>query len=50
MADTYDMCNVSGGVNNKVTCAHCGRRGYGGTYETAPKRRKLFQKGGATVK
>ncbi len=39
MADAYNLRKVSGGGDNKVTCAHCGRRRYGGTYEAAPKRR-----------
>ncbi len=42
IADAYELRRVSGG---KVTCAHCGRRRYGGTYEAVPKRRKLFEKG-----
>ncbi len=39
MADAYELRKVSGGVDHKVTCAHCGRRRYGGTYEAVPKRR-----------
>ncbi len=45
MADTYDLQKVAGGSDNKITCANCGRRRYGGTYEAAIKRRKLFEKG-----
>lgn len=25
------------GVDNKITCAHCGRRKYGGTYEVTAR-------------
>jgi len=38
MMDACDLHKVSGGVNNKVTCAYCGKRRYGGSYEVQPKR------------
>ncbi len=47
MADAYELRKVAGGADNKVTCANCGRRRYGGTYETAAKRRRISEKGGA---
>ncbi len=47
MSNTYDLRKVAGGADNKVTCANCGRRRYGGTCETAAKRRRMSEKGGA---
>ncbi len=45
MADTYDLRKVAGGADNKVTCANCGRKRYGGTYEITPKSRRPLRKG-----
>jgi len=45
MADACDLQKVAGGSDNKITCANCGRRRYGGTYEAAKKRCRLFEKG-----
>ena len=35
----YDLKKTKGGVDNKITCAGCGKRRYGSTYEATPKRR-----------
>ena len=37
--EVYDLKRVSGGVDNKVTCSHCGRRRYGATYEMSLKKK-----------
>jgi len=37
MAADCDLQKVPGGKDIKVTCAHCGRRRYGGTYIIRPK-------------
>lgn len=39
-ADTFNVKRISGGVQNKVQCSHCGRKHYGGTYEITPKNKK----------
>lgn len=36
MENGYKVKKVSGGVDNKVFCAHCGKRRYGGTFEFEP--------------
>lgn len=36
-AATHEVRKVAGGVDNKITCAACGRRRYGGTYEVTKK-------------
>lgn len=33
LKETASVKKVAGGVDNKVTCAECGRRRYGATYE-----------------
>lgn len=33
LGTAYTVRKVAGGVDKKVTCAECGRRRYGGTYE-----------------
>lgn len=33
----YAVRKVAGGADQKVTCAECGRRRYGGTYEVGKK-------------
>ncbi len=40
LATAYAIRKVAGGVDRKVTCAECGRRRYGGTYEVVLKGRK----------
>ena len=37
MRETYRLRQVAGGVNNKITCARCGRRRYGAAYELEAK-------------
>jgi len=40
LGNAYSVCKVSGGADNKVTCANCGKRRYGASYEVkkAPRR------------
>ena len=33
----YVLKKISGGIDNKVTCSHCGKRRYGATYELTRK-------------
>lgn len=33
----FSVRKIAGGVNQKVICAECGRRRYGGTYEVSKK-------------
>lgn len=40
LKEAYTLKKISGGVNNKVNCSHCGRRRYGATYELAKKEAK----------
>ena len=40
LATAYAIRKVAGGVDNKITCAECGRRRYGGTYEMVLNGRK----------
>ena len=40
LKEGYALKKISGGVDNKVTCSHCGRRRYGGTYELTKKEAK----------
>ena len=40
IADAYDVRRVAGGRDCKVTCAQCGKRRYGGTFEVRRKVRK----------
>lgn len=37
LREGYDLKRVAGGVDNKITCAHCGRRRYGATYAMEKK-------------
>lgn len=37
LKEGYSLKKISGGVSNKVTCSHCGKRRYGATYELARK-------------
>lgn len=37
LREGYDLKRVAGGVDNKITCAHCGRRRYGATYTMEKK-------------
>lgn len=34
----FDLQKVAGGTDNKITCAECGRRRYGATYELKKKK------------
>ncbi|MCM1439177.1 MAG: hypothetical protein NC131_08240 [Roseburia sp.] len=36
----FSVKKIAGGVDHKVTCAECGRRRYGGTYEVASRPKK----------
>lgn len=40
MAEGYILTRIAGGVNNKITCACCGKRRYGATYELTPKKQR----------
>lgn len=33
----YELRRVAGGVDNKITCAHCGKRRYGASYQMEKK-------------
>lgn len=35
LGTAYTVRKVAGGVDKKITCAECGRRRYGGTYEVS---------------
>ena len=39
LGTAYSVRKIAGGVGHKVTCAECGRRRYGGTYEVGSKKR-----------
>ena len=41
LATAYAIRKVAGRVDNKITCAECGRRRYGGTYEVSRKTRSI---------
>lgn len=43
LGEVYSLQKVAGGVGNKVLCAECGRRRYGGTYTLDGKRTKESQ-------
>ncbi len=47
LGTAYYLIKVSGGVDHKVTCAECGRRRYGGSYERGPRKKKKEANGGA---
>ena len=32
MRESFQLKRVAGGIDNKITCAKCGRRRYGATY------------------
>lgn len=36
----HEIKLLTRGVDNKITCAHCGRRKYGGTYEVTKREDK----------
>lgn len=38
MKDGFDVKQLPKPANNKITCGHCGRRRYGGTYEISKKK------------
>ena len=38
LKEGYSLTRICGGVDNKITCAHCGRRRYGDTYEMMAKK------------
>lgn len=38
LREEAEIKKVGGGADNKVTCAKCGRRRYGGTYEVGRKK------------
>ena len=38
LKEGYTLARIAGGVDNKITCAHCGRRRYGATYELTAKK------------
>ncbi len=39
LGEGYILTRIAGGVDNKVTCARCGKRRFGVTYEMTPKKR-----------
>ncbi len=39
LGEGFILTRIAGGVDNKITCAHCGKRRYGATYEMTPKKR-----------
>lgn len=39
LREGYTLTRIAGGVDNKITCSHCGRRRYGSTYEMASRKR-----------
>jgi len=38
LQEAFILEKVAGGVDNKITCAKCGKRRYGATYETKKKK------------
>lgn len=38
MKDGFDVKQLPKPANNKITCGHCGRRRYGGSYEISKKK------------
>lgn len=40
MKEGFALKRVAGGVDQKVTCANCGKRRYGATYEVSRKERQ----------
>lgn len=43
LREGFDLKQVAGGVNNKITCSNCGRRRYGATYELKKKSKSNTQ-------
>jgi len=41
LGNAYSVRKVSGGVDNKVTCANCGKRRYGASYEVKKMPRRV---------
>ena len=37
LKEGYDLKRIGGGVDNKITCANCQRRRYGGIFELTKK-------------
>lgn len=37
LGTAYNLRKVAGGVDNKITCAHCRQPRYGGTFEVTKK-------------
>ncbi len=37
LGTAYNLRKIAGGVDNKITCAECGRRRYGGTFDVTKK-------------
>lgn len=42
LKEGHTLTRIGGGVNNKITCAHCGKRRYGDTYEMVAKKAGRF--------
>lgn len=40
LKEGYDVKKIRSGVGQKVTCAGCGKRRYGGVYEVKGKEKK----------
>ncbi len=40
LREAYTLVRLKGGVNQKITCAHCRKRRYGATYRLAVKKTK----------
>lgn len=38
LEEGYILTRIAGGVDNKITCVHCGRRRYGATYQLTAKK------------
>lgn len=39
-SEAFTVKKVSGGADNKITCEHCKKRRYGGTYEVTRKKKE----------
>lgn len=37
LGEVYTVRKIASGINKKITCAECGRRRYGATYEVRKK-------------
>lgn len=44
LEEAYSLKRIAGGINNKITCANCGRRRYGGTFSVKKKAKGALAK------